>query len=360
MKKCKVLVTGSTAPGFVSIVKSLKSSRIYDMEVIGSDYQKNLSSEFYVDECFVLPDNRSPKFSGALLDLCEEKNVDVILPIRTDDQLPLCNKYGAFKKKGIEPALVVTSPKLLDTILNKRRLMEYTKNVIGIETPEFSYATSAKDFEKAVESLGYPEKRVVIKPSYSNGSRGFRILDGKLDLKNLFFNEKPTGIFTTLPRVLEDIGETFPELIAMEYLPGKEYTIDTLCRKGNTFSILPRLRTRMTGGITTQGVLSRDANSDKIEETAEKLVEGFGLSYNVGIQVKENAAGIPMLLEINPRLQGTTVISVAGGVNIPELMVMMALEEFDYDYKPDVKWGLEMQRVWLELFSYEGRTWEFE
>ncbi|MHA1863240.1 MAG: ATP-grasp domain-containing protein [Candidatus Thorarchaeota archaeon] len=96
------------------------------------------------------------------------------------------------------------------------------------------------------------------------------------------------------------------------------------------------------------------------DETSRKLVDGFGLSYNVGIQVKENKEGVPLLLEINPRLQGTTVISVAGGVNIPEMMVMMALEEFDYDFKTVVKWGLQMQRVWLELFHYDGRTWEYE
>ena len=360
MKKCKVLVTGSTAPGFVSIVKALKSSSVYDMNIIGSDFREAISSRYFVEESFVLPDNRSPEYAGALLDLCTDKEVDVVLPIRTDDQLPLCKIYGSFKEKGIEPALVVTSPKLLDTILNKRSLMEYSKNVIGLEIPEFSYATSAQDLEKAVEFLGYPNKKVVIKPSYSNGSRGFRILDDQLDMKRMFFDEKPTGIHTTLSRVLEDIGDIFPELIVMEYLPGKEYTVDTLCRKGTTFAILPRLRRGMIGGITTKGILSNDSNLEKIEETSKKLVDGFGLSYNVGIQVKENEEGLPLLLEINPRLQGTTVISVVGGVNVPEMMVMMALQEFDYDFKPEVKWGLEMQRVWLELFRYDGRTWEYE
>ncbi len=360
MKKCKVLVTGSTAPGFISIVKALKSSRNYDLTIIGSDFREAISSKYYVKESYILPDNRSPEFAGALLDLCVEQDVDVVLPIRSDDQLPLCEKYGDFNEKGIEPALVVTSPDLLDTILNKRSLMEYAKNIIGMEVPVFSCATTSNELEKAVESLGYPETNVVVKPSYSNGSRGFRILDDSLDMRKMFFEEKPTGIYSTLSRVLEDIGDSFPELVVMEYLPGKEYTIDALCRRGITFAAIPRLRTGMVGGITTKGVVANDSNLKAIQKTTAKLVEGFGLSYNVGIQVKENRDGKPLLLEINPRLQGTTTISVASGVNIPELMVMMALQEFDYDYKPEVRWGLEMQRVWLELFKYEGRVWENE
>jgi predicted ATP-grasp superfamily ATP-dependent carboligase len=114
----------------------------------------------------------------------------------------------------------------------------------------------------------------------------------------------------------------------------------------------------MTGGITTGGTILKDDNYGEIEKVSKKLVEGFGLSYNVGIQMREDKKGKPQLLEINPRLQGTTTMTVASGVNIPELMVMMALREFDYDIEPEIRWGLEMDRVWLELFKYEGSVWE--
>ena len=102
----------------------------------------------------------------------------------------------------------------------------------------------------------------------------------------MFFDEKPTGIYSRLEDVLDVIGNNFPELVAMEYLPGKEYTVDVLCRKGRTFAIIPRERLAMTGGITTKGVLSKDSNYESIKEQSTRIVEGFGLSYNVGIQVK--------------------------------------------------------------------------
>jgi len=357
MKKCRALVTGSNAPGFVSIVKALKMSKYYDFEIIGTDYHDSHSSRFFVNKHFVLPDNRSEEFPLALMDLCAKEDVDVILPIRTDDQIPICEHFGEFLDKGTTPAVIVSNPSLMDTLLNKRKLMEYCENVIKMRVPKYGYAINAESFSSEISKLGYPEKPVVIKPSYSNGSRGFRILDKSIDKKRLFFEEKPSGIATTLDDVMKIIGNEFPEMIAMEYLPGKEYTVDVLCRKGITFAAIPRLRTKMTGGITTGGIISQDANFEAIKDCSEKIVEGFGLSYNTGVQVKENEEGIPLLLEVNPRLQGTTTMSVAAGVNIPELMVRMALEEFDYDYSPDIKWGLEMQRVWLELFSYDGRVW---
>ncbi|MGD9397924.1 MAG: ATP-grasp domain-containing protein, partial [Candidatus Thorarchaeota archaeon] len=360
LKKCSVLVTGAAAPGFVSIVKALRASTTYKMKLIGSDYVETLSSNEYVEESFVLPDNRSPEFAEALLDLCVKMSIDVVLPIRTDDQLPICRKLADFRKAGVEPAIVTTDPDLLDSLLNKRKLMEYCNEVIGLETPKFLYSEHKNGLRDAVERLGYPDVPVAIKPSYSMGSRGLRILDEKIDRRKRFFDEKPSGIYSTLDDVLAIIGDDFPEIIAMEYLPGNEYTVDALCRKGQTFAVIPRLRKRLTGGITTSGVVVKDHNYESIRNSVEQIVEGFGLSFNVGTQFRESSSGIPLLLEVNPRLQGTTTMSVAAGVNIPELMVQMALQEFDYDFKPKIKWGLEMHRVWLEIFKDDKQVWKNE
>ncbi len=357
MENLNVVVTGATAPGFVSIVRALRRSKYHKMKIIGTDYKLDHSSRYFADEAYVLPDNRSTEFAGALVDLCQETNADVLIPIRTDDQMPICTHLRDFREVGTEPTIVVTNPDLLDTMLNKRKLLEYVHDIIQIDTPKFTAATTETQLREGVEKLGYPEKPVVIKPSLSNGSRGFRILDETIDKRRLFFEEKPTGIYSTLENVLRDIGSTFPELVVMEYLPGKEYTLDILCRKGVTFQVLPRLRTKMTGGITTGGWLVRDENFEYIDKIARAIVEGFGASYNVGLQVKCDDNGIPQILEINPRLQGTTIISVEAGVNIPEMMVLMALRKYDYDKRFQVKWGLELQRVWLEIFKYNEDTW---
>ncbi|MFW9964735.1 MAG: ATP-grasp domain-containing protein [Candidatus Sifarchaeia archaeon] len=138
---------------------------------------------------------------------------------------------------------------------------------------------------------------------------------------------------------------------------GREYTVDILCQEGVVYAVLPRLRTKMIGGITTGAVLAKDDHFDFIKQFSESIVEGFNLSYNVGIQLREDSNGNLKLLEMNPRLQGTTIISVEGGVNIPEIMVDMALGTFDTRSVFDIKWGLKLQRIWREILEYENKHW---
>jgi len=182
-------VTGSAAPGFVSIIKALNANTTYDFNIIGTDYIETLSSKAFVKKHYVLPDNKSPTFAESLLNLCKREHVDVVLPIRTDDQIPICQNYGEFKDEGIEPAIVTTNSDLLDILMNKKKLMEYCREVIQIDTPNFSSAVNSDELRDAAAKLGYPEVPVAIKPCYSNGSRGFRILDEKIDKRKHFFNE---------------------------------------------------------------------------------------------------------------------------------------------------------------------------
>lgn len=357
IRKITVLVTGAKAPGFVSIVKSLKRSKKYKFTIIATDWKKSLGAMYFADNQYVLPSNEEPEFSNSLLNIAIKKKVNVLIPIRTNDLIPICKNLKEFREAGIEPTLPTTNIDLLETVLNKYRLLEYTKNIIELETPKYDKANSKDELTKVVEDMGYPDTPVCIKPCISNGSRGFRILDEHIDKKKLFFNEKPNHVYSTLNRVIEDIGEFFPELVVMEYLPGKEYTLDVLCRKGITFTVLPRLRKRTKGGITVEGIVNRDRNYEYLIDYAKNLISGFGLSYNIGVQMKEDENEVMRLLEINPRLQGTTILSVASGVNIPEKMVDMALKNFDYDFQPQINWNTKLERVFYDIFWNEGKIW---
>jgi len=357
LRRLIVLVTGSSGTSYGDIVRALKSSKRYRIDVVGSDCRESLSSKHYVKRNYLLPDNRNPEFANALLDLCVRQKIDIVLPTQTGDQLPICERLGDFRDANVEPALIVTDPFLLDVILNKRKMLEYCKEIIRIETPSYSYADTSEGLRRAVQRLGHPEIPVVVKPSFADGGRGTRILNERVDARRRFLSEKPDSTFSSLNRVLNTIGDSFPEMLVMEYLPGKEYMLDTLCRKGKTFAVIPEIVTRNAEGVTTGGVVSKDDNFDSLVRVAESVIEGFGLSYSVIVHLKENASGKPSVLGIHPGLQDTTVISIAAGVNIPELMVMMACREFDYAYSPRIAWGLKMQRVWREVFEYGGKIW---
>ena len=46
-----------------------------------------------------------------------------------------------------------------------------------MKVPGFSVVETVDQFKQAAEELGYPQKTICFKPSVSNGSRGFRIIN---------------------------------------------------------------------------------------------------------------------------------------------------------------------------------------
>lgn len=359
-RELTVLVTGSDAPGFPSIVRALRLSTRYNLRIVATDWKENLKGRRFADAAYTLPDNRSPAFPEELLKVCQREQVDVVLPIRTDDQLPLCRRLGEFEAVGVVPAVVTPDPDLMETAINKLRMLEYLHEVAGLPVPRHRVATTRAGMEEALEDLGYPDVPVVVKPAHASGSRGFRVLDPRVNRRQAFFEEKPSSTHMAKDDLLAVLGKEFPEMLVMEFLGEPEFTLDVLCYKGRTFAVVARRREKMVGGITVNGVVERP--SDAMEDYVKRAVEAFGLSFSVGMQFRPSGReeGMFYPLEINPRLQGTTVISVAAGVNVPELMLDMALRTFDFDFQANIRYGLRMERVYWELFEHDGEVFSLE
>ncbi|MHA1926283.1 MAG: ATP-grasp domain-containing protein [Candidatus Thorarchaeota archaeon] len=354
-RNVRLLLTGFCAPGFTSIVYALRKSSKFDFFIYSTDWKENLASHF-ADKSDVIGDNLAPEWPSKIIAAAERENVEVLIPIRTDDLAPLARNIDRLREIGVEPTLPSEDPKAIETLSNKIELYSAVKE-LDLDIPKHYPVTNLDELEKAADTLGYPDIPICIKPDVADGSRGFRILDEAEDRKKMFFAEKPNSTYSDLDRIKETLGESFRRMLIMEFLPGREYTVDILCQKGVVYAVLPRLRTAMTGGITTGAVLAKDDHFDFIKQFSERVVEGFNLSCNIGIQLREDIDGNLKLLEMNPRLQGTTIISVESGVNIPEIMVDMALGTFDTNFVPDIKWGLKLQRIWREVLEYEGKRW---
>ena len=132
-----------------------------------------------------------------------------------------------------------------------------------------------------------------------------------------------------------------------EYLPGEEYSVDCLAQEGRARLVVPRLRTRMINGISVKGTFVQD---DAIIAYCRRIIEAIGLHGNIGIQVKKTATGEPLLLEINPRVQGTIVAALGAGVNLPLLAIKQELGMRIEQHELGVAWGTRFSRYWTEVF----------
>ena len=97
-------------------------------------------------------------------------------------------------------------------------------------------------------------------------------------------------------------SKPFPELLVSEYLPGEEYSVDCLARNGEAIIVVPRARKKMINGISVEGEFVEEEN---IIGYCKQIIHELQLHGNIGIQVKRSVAGKFLILEINPRVQGT-------------------------------------------------------
>jgi carbamoyl-phosphate synthase large subunit len=337
----KVLVTGGGAPGAPGLIKALTSDKNY---LVSCDYREDTIGKLLANNYFTVPFGDSATFIPQLLSKCLEYKINTVLPITTRELLPLAQNKDLFKEKNIE--VVISNPDSIELANHKGHLMQHLRKN-GIHTANFHLANSVSEFKQASEKLGYPGKAFTFKPTISNGSRGFRIIDESIDKHHLLFNEKPSTTFITYEDTINVLSQkNFPELVVMEYLPGEEYSIDCLINKGEIQYIIPRKRTRMRAGISIEGEIVKHK---EIITYCKSILGLIPFEGPIGIQVKMDRFNVPQILEINPRIQGTSVACVGAGANIAQL----AIDGSSFkSFNEGVKWGTKFIRYYSEAFYF--------
>lgn len=343
MKKTRIILTGAGGPGGPGIIKSLRIAP-QKFFIIGLDNNPNSIAPALVDKFYSLPFGDDPKYVPELLSVVKKEKVKVILPLNTRELLNLAQNKGLFEKQG---AKICISPSDSIETANNKFLLTKLCQKIGVPYPRFILIKNLPEFKEAVLKLGCPKKRVCFKPPISNGQRGFRIIDDFSDQLDFLLNHKPTQVVVSFQHIISILkkAKPFPELIVMEFLPGDEYTVDILAEQGKSLVVIPRLRQQIKMGVSFEAITEKE---DRIIDYSKKIVKALKLHGIVGLQFKRDAKGMPKILESNPRLQGSNVLSTASGVNLPYLAVKMLLGE---KIKiPQVKWGTAMIRYWGEVF----------
>lgn len=336
-------MTGAGAPGAPGIIKCLLQAEWIQLFVADADSEA--TGRFIHPNFIQLPRAEEAHFSEELLRVCLQYNISIILPLVTRELFPLSRNRSAFADKGIK--ILVSSEQSIQTANNKASCYQFLQQK-GIQVPHFYVANTVEEFIHAAFELGHPRNDFCFKPSISNGSRGFRVVSDSIDESSQLFDQKPYNTYIAYPIALSILSsKPFPQLLVTEHLPGEEYSVDCLAEEGKAQLIVPRLRTRMINGISVKGAF---VHEDAIIEYCRRIIEAIGLHGNIGIQVKKRASGEALLLEINPRVQGTIVAALGAGVNFPLLAVKQALGMPIEEYEKSIKWGTRFARYWTETF----------
>lgn len=336
-------MTGAGAPGAPGIIHCLKQDTSLHLTVADAD--ANATGKYLHEDFIHIPKADDPAFAETVLNICLRKNINLIMPLVTRELFPFSKNKKLFRDNGIQ--IVISSEESINISNNKSSCYEYLKNK-GIAVPSFFVVNTIGQFVHAANMLGFPKKEFCFKPSVSNGGRGVRIVSDIFDEADQVFNCKPGQLKISYPHALHILSlKPFPELLVSEYLPGDEYSVDCLAEHGEAKLIVPRIRKKMINGISVQGAYIKN---EAIIEYCRSIIEAIGLHGNIGIQVKYSETKQPLLLEINPRVQGTIVAALGAGINLPLLAVKQELNIEIPENELTIKWGVQFSRYWKEVF----------
>ena len=236
------------------------------------------------DRRVILPSGDDPRFVASVLSICRTHQIDVVVPTVDTELLPLASMRGLFEAAGT--ALLLAPDRALTICLDKWALISAMDDTVP--TPWTAVLGHAFDWRGRTLP-------VMVKPRRASGSRGVHLIERRDQLD----------------------PELGPDWIVQDYLPGREFSLDVIASAaGEVRAVVPRERLKLDSGIA---ITSRTVHDDRLEFIGRRAVEITGLTGVANVQVREDAAGTPRLLEINPRFPGTMPLTVASGVNMPKL-----------------------------------------
>lgn len=262
---------------------------------------------------------QEPKIKGEqyviyCLDFCQRHQIDVFIP--HIEMLEIAQNIERFEQIGTK-VIVCGDIDLLQKLMVKDLFYESIRGTGIVAIPAYYVVTNAEQFKQAHDKLIAQNHKVCIKPTDAEGGRGFRIVkDNRNRLTELFDTINHYVSSEEVYNILSETNECKP-LMVMELLEDDEYSIDCLAKTdGELLAAVPR---RKAGGR----VRHMESRPELLQLAAD-VARHYKIPYNYNIQVKYHA-GVPKLLEINPRMSGGLHVTCLTGINFPYLAVRLAL-----------------------------------
>ncbi|MDA8087538.1 MAG: ATP-grasp domain-containing protein [Nitrospiraceae bacterium] len=343
------MVTGGGAPGTAGTIFALRNNPDNaGLRIVTTDIRDHVVGKYLSDAFYTVPQPEDDDYVGRLSDIVRRENIKVIIPQTTREVETISEYEGHFR--GLGARVIASEYKSVKEANDKSALLARAEKT-GIPFPLYVLTRSEDEFVTAVKGLGYPAKKVVIKPPVSNGMRGLRILSGEPWNVRRFLGEKPDGTEIDLDNILKILRNgIWPPLLVSKYMEGAEYTVDVF-RNGSGVVAIPRLRKSIRSGITFES--HADYREDMMEYS-RKLADACDLKYCFGFQFKLSREGIPKLLECNPRVQGTMVFSAFAGFNMIYYSVQEALGRAVDTGNVTLSRNIHFKRYWGGIASGDG------
>jgi predicted ATP-grasp superfamily ATP-dependent carboligase len=200
----------------------------------------------------------------------------------------------------------------LEIATDKRRTLELAV-ACGVATPRTVTVTNDRELRSAVARVGLP---LVVKPTSSWTGRADRVVSATaVDRREA-------------SAAAEAVWSAGGEVILQEWVNGAREAINLFRADGKIVARFAQVAHRMHPPLGGSSVVRESIPlPPDATEAAETLVEGAGLDGYAEVEFRRNAAGEPVLMEINPRLSASVELASRAGVDFPLLLYLWSLGE---------------------------------
>jgi carbamoyl-phosphate synthase large subunit len=298
-----VLITSASRK--VLLVRAFKRAlaRRGGGRVVAADISPLAAALYEADVARLVPRSDDPAYLDALLRLCEEEQIGLLVPTRDEELATLARARERFAAAGT--LVLVSPPGAIETCRDKARFAAALRSA-GLDGPRIFTSGDAATLP------------AFVKPRTGKGGRGALEVSTR----------------SQLAAAVEALGD---DALIQEFVSAPEYTIDTfLDLERHPISCVPRERITVVAG---ESVVSRTVRDAELVAATVLLCTSIGLVGHVTVQAFRTPERIAFI-EINPRFGGAANLGIEAGADTPDYAVRLArgeaLEPRLDDYEADL------------------------
>lgn len=251
-------------------------------------------------------------YIDALEQVLEQTGAKVLLS-SSDGTIALIRQHRERLERRVQIALA--QEPAMSIAVNKEQTLDIAER-LGLHVPRGVTVKAVDEVAEAVREIGLP---AVVKPVESwvwGEQHGARYM---------------SRLVTTLHEAraaVEELTATGGTTLFQQFLTGRREAVSLFYARGEVYASFAQWAKRTEPPLGGQSVLRQSiAMPDDIGSQSERLVREIDLEGYSEVEFRRDSAGIPYLMEINPRLSASVEIAVRSGVDFPMMLYQWAQGE---------------------------------
>jgi len=287
---------------------------------IAVDVDRLAPALYHADRRALVPRVDDFGYIAALLDLVEQHEVKLVVPLTDLDHLVLAHARGELGAAGA--VVLVPGPETIERCSDKFLAHAFFEER-GIGSPPTYLPTELP------ADLRYP---VLVKARRGFGSRHIYRADNRTELE--FFLH-----YTTAESMVQCVCH------------GEEFSIDVFCDlDGRCLAAIPRTMIESKGGESIKGMSIKDP---ELVDFGRAVSEALRIIGPANVQCFREPSGELQVTDVNPRFGGGFPLPTAAGSRYPELALALAHGERPEPRLGEFREGVVMTRFFSQVILEE-------